>query len=157
MTAAVIMERLRRLERLYVEHPVYFVTFCTENRRMILATQPIHDAFIEFCREALKRNIFVGRFILMPDHVHFFVKLPPSAENLSSWIKSLKNFLSKKLREQKGRTPHWQRGFFDHVLRSSESCSEKWLYVVENSVRAGLVKSWTDWPYQGEIHALRFD
>jgi putative transposase len=52
---------------------------------------------------------------------------------------------------------HWQKGFFDHVLRSTESYSEKWLYMVENSVRAGLVTDWKQWPYQGEIQPLRLD
>jgi REP element-mobilizing transposase RayT len=45
----------------------------------------------------------------------------------------------------------WEEGFFDHVLRSNESYSQKWNYVRENPVRAGLVKSATDWPYQGQI------
>jgi len=151
------MERLHRLERLYVENPVYFVTFCTEDRKPILSNLSVHDAFLQFCREALKRNVFVGRYILMPDHVHLFVKLPPPAENLSVWIKSLKNFLSKVLRFHNMAALHWQKGFFDHVLRSTESYSEKWLYMVENSVRAGLVTDWKQWPYQGEIQPLRLD
>jgi hypothetical protein len=45
----------------------------------------------------------------------------------------------------------WQPAFFDHILRSDESYGEKWNYVRENPVRAGLVKSSVDWPYQGEI------
>ena len=151
------MERLRRLDRLYVENPVCFVTFCTEGRKAILHHVQVHDAFIQFCKQALQRDIFVGRYILMPEHIHLFVKLPPPAENLSSGIKSLKNFLSKVLNQSGHPAPHLQKGFFDHVLRSGESYSEKWLYMVENSIRAGLVKNWTDWPYQGEIHALRFD
>jgi len=35
--------------------------------------------------------------------------------------------------------PHWQDGFFDHLLRSDESYGEKWNYVLQNPVRAGLV------------------
>ena len=50
----------------------------------------------------------------------------------------------------------WQEEFFDHVLRSSESYSQKWDYVKENPVRAGLVTSANDWPYQGEIESLMF-
>jgi len=160
VTVANFMERLHRLERLHVENPVYFITFCIHKRMAILANQQIHSVCMEFFAEALKREIFVGRYILMPDHIHLFVKLPPPAENLSDWVKSLKNFLSKELSNNGVNgvlSPHWQKGFFDHVLRSSESYSEKWLYVVENCVRAGLVKDWTDWPFQGEIHALRFD
>jgi REP-associated tyrosine transposase len=42
----------------------------------------------------------------------------------------------------------WQSGCFDRLLRSDESLHEKWLYVQDNPVRAGLVKSSADWPYQ---------
>ena len=48
----------------------------------------------------------------------------------------------------------WQEEFFDHVLRSGESYSQKWNYVKENPVRAGLVKNADDWPWQGEIETL---
>ena len=50
--------------------------------------------------------------------------------------------------------PVWQEEFFDHVLRSSESYAEKWAYVRENPVRAGLVKSSDAWQWQGEIESL---
>ncbi len=49
----------------------------------------------------------------------------------------------------------WQREFFDHVLRSDESYSEKWNYVRENPVRAGLVPRPEDWKYHGSIHFIR--
>ena len=42
----------------------------------------------------------------------------------------------------------WQRGLFDHVLRNDES--QKWNYVRDNPVRAGLVTNADDWP-SGEI------
>ena len=50
----------------------------------------------------------------------------------------------------------WQREFFDHVLRSNESYSEKWAYVELNPIRAGLVQLPADWPYQGELNVLRW-
>ena len=70
-------------------------------------------------------------------------------------MKSLKNTISKTLSEN-GAPPHWQKTFFDHLLQSSESYSEKWNYVRENPVRAGLVASTEDWPYLGEIFALEY-
>jgi REP element-mobilizing transposase RayT len=157
VTAANFMERLHRLEKLHAENPVSFVTFCTDARKAILANQPTHDAFVLFCHGALQRNIFVGRYILMPDHVHLFVKLSPPSRNLSDWIKSLKNSLSKAPRHQNVSAPYWQKGFFDHILRSTELYSQKWLYMTENCIRAGLVKTVVDWPFQGEIHPLRID
>jgi REP-associated tyrosine transposase len=45
----------------------------------------------------------------------------------------------------------WQRGFFDHLIRNTESYAQKWDYVRENPVRAGLVGKAEEWKYQGEI------
>jgi REP element-mobilizing transposase RayT len=44
----------------------------------------------------------------------------------------------------------WQRGF-DHLIRKTESYAQKWDYVRENPVRAGLVNRHEDWPFQGGI------
>jgi hypothetical protein len=40
----------------------------------------------------------------------------------------------------------WQPGGFDRLLRTSESIHEKWNYIRENPVRAGLVAQQR--PYQ---------
>jgi len=45
----------------------------------------------------------------------------------------------------------WQRGFFDHLIRNTESYAQKWDYVRENPVRAGLVSAAENWKYQSEI------
>jgi putative transposase len=145
--------RLSRLFSVYPEGAVFFITFCTHERRSLLANDAIHRAFQGFCSQALKRNIIVGRYVLMPNHLHLFVHLP-NPNDLPFWIKSLKNFLSKALREQSTEPPHWQKGFFDHLLRSEESSVEKWEYARLNPVRAGLVGDACDWPYQGEIAML---
>jgi len=53
-------------------------------------------------------------------------------------------------------TPIWQADYFDRYLRTSESYSEKWDYVDQNALRAGLVERVEDWPYRGAIHDLMF-
>jgi REP-associated tyrosine transposase len=98
----------------------------------------------------------MGAYVLMPDHLHAFVAADDQKLSLSLWMKSLKNTLSKTMRSKRIPPPHWQKTFFDHVLCSAESYTEKWHYVRENPVRAGLVKRWEDWPFQGEIFALEY-
>ena len=94
---------------------------------------------------------WIGAYVIMPDHLHRFVAADDEQIAISAWMKSVKNTISKTLRESGVAPPHWQKTFFDHLLRSSESYSEKWNQVRENPVRAGLVKVAEDWPYQGEI------
>ena len=144
-------QRLGRLETIFVDSPIYFVTACTSKRRKILANHQIHENLIEFAKHGPELGAWLGRYVLMADHLHVFVALDDEKITLANWTKSLKNSLSKALRIQKISAPHWQKTFFDHVLRSSESYSEKWEYVCENPVRAGVVKQSEDWPFQGEI------
>jgi hypothetical protein len=92
-----------------------------------------------------------GRYVIMPDHIHLFVAFPATGITLSKWIKSLRSVLGKELLRVGVQKPHWQEGFFDHLLRSSESYSEKWEYVRMNPVRARLCAEPEDWPYQGEL------
>jgi REP element-mobilizing transposase RayT len=88
----------------------------------------------------------------MPDHVHFFATPIAGAKPLSVAIGKWKEWTAREiLRERREAAPFWQPGFFDHVLRSSESQSEKWDYVFNNPVRAGLVASAADWPFAGKI------
>jgi putative transposase len=140
----------RRLDLIYPRNPLYFVTCCTYRRRPHLADTRVHSAFIEFARNAQKElGIAIGRYVIMPDHLHVFVSGPDDFV-LSRWVGTLKRVIGKQI-DSSSSDPIWQRGFFDHVLRSSESYSEKWNYVRENPVRVGLVKSAEDWPYSGEI------
>ena len=82
----------------------------------------------------------------MPDHIHLFVR-GDERFFLSRWVGGLKREMSVAL----GVRQLWQPGFFDHILRSDESYGEKWNYVRDNPVRAGLVENPEDWRYQGEM------
>src|SRR5947207_14883619 len=115
--------------------PLYFVTFNTHRRKRFLANARVHQRFVEFARAGEKRGIAVGRYVIMPDHIHFFVT-NNSETDLSQWVRLLKRDLSQAILIS---PPHWQKGFFDHLIRHSESYNEKWKYVRRNPVRAGLV------------------
>jgi putative transposase len=143
-----------RLSRVFTNNPVFFVTFCTHRRRKVLATNFVHLAFVKFAIEACEeRNIAVGRYVIMPDHLHLFV-CGPDDFMVGKWIGMLKQCLAKAIEREQITDPIWQRGFFDHLLRSDESYDQKWNYVRENPVRAGLVAKAEDWPYAGEIIAI---
>lgn len=146
--------RLARLKRPFTDQTVFFITACSHQRKRLFDNDRIHRAFKDFTEQAAAYKVFVGKYVLMPDHIHLFVAFSPDTMTVSTWVKSLKNSLSKTLREEGVPVPHWQKGFFDHLLRSDESYSEKWDYVARNPVRAGLVGRCDDWPYRGEIHIL---
>ncbi len=150
-------QRPPRLELLFSSvRPFYFVTFNTYKRLPLLARSEIHEVFRTFCLRAEERDVAVGRYVLMPDHIHLFVALPPTGVTLPRWIQMLRAVVGKGLLRVGFQKPHWQDGFFDHVLRNAESYSEKWEYVRMNPVRAGVCEESEQWAYQGEIVSIRY-
>jgi hypothetical protein len=91
---------------------------------------------------------------------HFFCRAELHAKPLFQFMALWKSYTSEQIqalgppRSSPAATTLWQRDFFDHVLRSSESYSEKWKYVRDNPVRAGLVSNIDAWKYAGEIETL---
>ena len=68
-------ERLQRLEVVFYRHPVYFITTNTMDRRTLLANAPVHEAFLAFASQGAAFGALIGRYVLMPDHLHLFVAL----------------------------------------------------------------------------------
>lgn len=151
-----VPERLRRLESTFECLPIYFVTACTYERRHILNNTDVHSHLVKYGKVGSDRGAWLGAYVLMPDHLHAFVVIDDARLSLSIWMKSLENSVSKTLHTLNVPSPHWQKGFFDHILRSDDSYSAKWEYVRDNPVRAKLVKSWSDWPFAGTIFDLEF-
>jgi REP element-mobilizing transposase RayT len=140
-----------RLSCAFPNNPVWFVTACTYRRRRLLANDAVNHAFVRFAERAYADyNIAVGRYVIMPDHIHLFVCGPNDFE-LGRWTGMLKQCLEKSIVSHESADPIWQRGFFDHMLRSDESYAQKWDYVRDNPVRAQLVKNADDWSHAGEI------
>ena len=140
---------------------VYFVTFCTHQRRPWLAQPNIHATFLAFIQRGwTEHRIGVGRYVIMPEHIHLLVSGGPDF-NLGGWVKLLKQSLGKVIRasHRDATTPGsanrlWQEGFFDHLIRRDEKLASVWAYLRQNPETAGLTDVPEDWPYQGEFMVL---
>lgn len=145
----------KRLNKITIQSPIFFITTCTQDRRKLLANDAVHAAFKQFCKTGITHGVWVGNYVIMPDHLHLFVAFDNNAKaDISDWMRLLKRELTIEIRKTDQLDVVWQKGFFDHVLRSNESYAEKWDYISENPTRRGLVGDSADWPYAGEITAL---
>src|ERR1700694_2546499 len=117
----------RRLEWIFqkYEPPLYFVRVGTNRRRKLLANDLVHSALIKFGKLGANRGFALGRYVFMPDHIHLFVR-GATDFSLGAWVATLKRVVAAAVTGGRG---IWQRGFFDHVIRNSESYSQKWNYV----------------------------
>lgn len=143
-----------RLRWVWVRDPVYFITTCTAGRHPVLADPVVARHLRDEWLAAERRHGWrVGRYVIMPDHVHFFAAPMDEAKTLGEFVGRWKEWTAKTiLRDVGGSPPFWQHRFFDHVIRSQGSYAEKWEYVRQNPVRAGLAAQPEDWFHSGHIH-----
>jgi hypothetical protein len=79
------------------------------------------------------------------------------ARSMANWVQMWKSISSRRIAAVLSiKPPIWQPEYFDRYLRSSENYAEKWHYVEQNAVRAGLVETVEAWPYRGTIKDLMF-
>ena len=123
-------------------YPEWFVTICTETPRInSLCTPQAAEPLLRGISDYhVKFKWYVDIAVLMPDHLHIIASVPQMV-SLSEVIRSFKRWSARELKIS------WQRGFFEHRLRSYSSANQKFKYVLNNPVRAGLVESADQWPF----------
>lgn len=149
----------RRLPHLQKDDHPLFVTFATKRRWKLPAAA--RDVVFECCLKENGSKFDLHAAVVMPDHVHLIYS-PLRREDgwnfsLPEIMKAIKGPPAWRINHMLGRTgPVWQEEFFDHVLRSNESLTERVEYVCENPLRAGLTRFESEyrWLWKGKIPVL---
>ena len=138
--------------------PIIFLTAVTHNRRPLLANRSAFETLTAIWqRSAEMDGWFLGDYLLMPDHVHFFVQAAPGAKLLATWVNTWKSLSTRRLASASGISPpFWQRDYFDRFLRSKDNYRQKWDYIALNPVRKNLCANPEDWPWKGRLFDLTF-
>lgn len=131
---------------------IQFISCNVARRRPLLTNAAVHSLLL--CAWKKADHWLIGRYVIMPDPIHLFcaprcVPVTP----LKRWMEFWRADVTRNW-PNTGDKPIWQKDFFDRQLRSSESYRQKWIYELENPVKAGLANCWEDWPYQGELNVL---
>ncbi len=128
---------------------IVYLTVYTRNRQTWLATLEVHETLRSVWTKAT--GWLVGRYVIMPDHIHLFAAPGELEIEFDNWVRYWKSQFSK---EHRNRAHRWQTDHWDRRLRAEESYESKWEYVRNNPVHHGLVERAEDWPFQGQIHDL---
>ncbi|MEX0967636.1 MAG: transposase [Bacteroidia bacterium] len=85
-------------------------------------------------------------FCIMPNHVHLVVEKPE--KELFRILQSHKRHTARESDKLLNRTGNfWQAESYDHCVRDGNELERIIKYVLNNPVKAALVKSWEDWPH----------
>ncbi|HEY6362029.1 MAG TPA: transposase [Vicinamibacterales bacterium] len=101
-----------------------------------------------FLRTAKEFDIADLAHCFMPDHLHAALEGRTQRADLRAFVSRMKQYTGFHFKKQFGE-PLWQRYVYEHVIRSDEITSAVIRYVLENPVRAGLVKAVREYPFIG--------
>ena len=124
---------------------------------------------INLLREAVKQvksqNPFhIDGWVVLPEHMHFIITLPPGDDDYSTRIRLIKTYFSKKLsktgrrsavRQKRGERGIWQRRYWEHSIRDEADYVVHMDYLHYNPVKHGHVEQVKDWPYSTFHHLVQ--
>ena len=144
------MTRPQRLpDATYVGAGAYSLTFCTRNRALFFTNAKVVEMVrAEFLHTADREGFQIFIYCFMPDHAHVLIVTQQEEADMTAFCKIAKQRAGYWYKQTYGASL-WQDGYTDRILRSDESIVSVTRYIIENPVRAGLVKAVEDYPFWG--------
>jgi valyl-tRNA synthetase len=139
----------RHLPHWQIGGKTYFITFRTDAGILKDAERRI---VLDACTHWHGDRADVRMVTVMPDHVHLLVtpreKSPGEWWPLPELMHSIKSFSAKEINRSRGDTGVvWQREYFDRIVRDENEFFEKCRYMLNNPVKAGLVRHWEEYAF----------
>lgn len=152
--------------RLQKKHHISFVDYeealeRSKSGEMWLSDERIANLVAESIRYRDGKEYHLAAYCIMPNHVHMVAGVGEqdlfkpvgqignlSNNSLSRIMQSLKRYTAKETNKIIGRSgAFWQDESYDHVVRNEADFERIVEYVMNNPVKAGLVKRWRDWKW----------
>jgi REP element-mobilizing transposase RayT len=139
----------------------YFFTVCARQQGQPFRNPQLAATVVQsllWTRQRYQWQLFC--YCLMPDHLHFLCRLTEANSRLLNagargfqpegaldHLGRFKSFTTRASWKLGLRGQLWQKSSYDRVLDLQRPSEEVAHYVLENPVRRGLAKEWSEWPY----------
>ena len=142
----------------YSQEGYYFVTICTKDREEWFGNIKQGSMNVNTYGEIANQcwydlpkhylNCSSDSFVIMPNHVHGIIVIhsekivgnglkPFPTHDLSEIIRGFKTFSSRRINEEMigNNKFHWQKSFYDHVIRNDKSLDNLRRYIIDNPLK----------------------
>lgn len=141
--------------RNYLQGGTYFFTVTLADRRSSALVEHIALLRAAFRVTQKERPFTVKAIVVLPDHLHTIMTLPPGDADFSGRWRRIKSLFTRQVvsggaaiaRNTKGEYALWQRRFWEHTVRDEEDFGRIADYIHYNPVKHGLVPRVRDWPH----------
>jgi putative transposase len=141
--------RPRLTEQQYLGRCRYSLTLCTSGRhKAFIDKDAVTLTLSQILRAGKEHRFALTAYCFMPDHVHLLVEGCAPHCNLERYVHAAKQFSGFAYARHAERRL-WQHSYFDHALRGNESTQRAVRYILENPIRAGLVRIVDEYPFSG--------
>ncbi|HEX6466759.1 MAG TPA: transposase [Terriglobales bacterium] len=136
----------------------FFITSITYNRQPIFRREPMARLLLEILFAYRDQGLFrVHEFVLMPDHFHMLLS-PSEKLSLEQAVQRIKGGFSFRAgKEHDSRQEIWQRSFTHHHIREVEDYRRHRDYILQNPVRARLVRDAREYAYSSARAEFKMD
>ncbi len=142
----------RRLPHWELGGSTYFLTFRVNKRQENpFANHELASIFEEILWFGFGKRYTLEAYVIMPDHVHLLLS-PIDEWSLGRILQGLKGFSARQINSRLGRKgKFWQDETFDHLVRNDSDWFDKFSYIHNNPVTAGLVNNPQDYPFSSMV------
>jgi putative transposase len=133
----------------YSRAGAYFITVCTHNRIMLFGEVIDCEVRLNEMGVIVKHTwddlpthyagVSLDAFIVMPNHVHGITILadePETVRGIPEIVRGFKTFSARRVNERAGKHGVlWQRGYYEHVIRSEKASDRIRDYIANNPAR----------------------
>lgn len=105
------------------------------------------------CATRRTHDFEIGAFVVLPDHLHAVLKLPPGDSDFSTRWRLIKSRFAKTLPKEERRSVArnergiWQHRFWEHLIRDEADYAHHIEYCWINPLKHSLVTRVRDWPH----------
>ncbi len=134
----------------------YHVYARINRQEYLLHSVFVKTMFMIILKRAKKRyNFRIGNYCIMSNHVHFIIK-PMNGESLSAIMRWILGVFAQKYNKTFELYGHvWYDRFKSKIIIDFRQYLHTFIYISNNPVKAGLVKSPGDFPFGGIYHLQR--
>ncbi len=146
--------------RAYINGGMYFFTLVTYKRKPLLCSPKSIIRLRESFRYIIKKYPFeITGIVILPDHMHCILQMPPNDFNFSIRWNHFKRYYSIGMNSpsnQRREKMIWQRRYWEHLIRDENDFQNHMDYIHCNPVKHGYVSKPFEWEYSSfrrEVHS----
>jgi putative transposase len=144
-----------RYRRNFVPGGTYFFTVTLADRRSRALVEHIGALRAAFRATRRERPFAIDAIVILPDHLHAVMTLPPGDADFSGRWRRIKSRFTRALAaagatfpsDRTGEYALWQRRFWEHTIRDERDFARHVDYIHINPLKHCLVTRVVDWPY----------